>query len=77
MEILLTTEAAASSYGAPVAVIDGQAYGPADVVPDMGMTAAELVRELAQSFIDADPRNYGMIGGLLLAGPVPAGDGRA
>lgn len=28
--IALTTEHAASSYGIPVLVIDGQAYGPAD-----------------------------------------------
>jgi hypothetical protein len=62
MELLLTTEHAASSYGVPVAVIDGQAYGPADVVPETDRTAAELVRELAQRFLDADPGNYGIVG---------------
>lgn len=31
----LTTEHAASSYGRPVLVIDGQAYGPGDPVPSM------------------------------------------
>ncbi len=29
---LLTTEHAASSYGQPVLVIDGQVYGPGDIV---------------------------------------------
>ena len=28
--IILTTDHAASSYGQPVLIIDGQAYGPAD-----------------------------------------------
>ena len=32
-EIELTTNHAASSYGIPVLVIDGEAYGPADETP--------------------------------------------
>jgi hypothetical protein len=31
--IKLTTDHAASSYGIPVLVIDGEAYGPADETP--------------------------------------------
>jgi len=31
--IMITDEYAASSYGIPVAVVDGEAYGPADELP--------------------------------------------
>lgn len=48
--LTLTTAHAASSYGRPVLVIDGEAYGPADLTP-AGVTAAELVTEWAQRFI--------------------------
>lgn len=41
-EVLLTTEHAASSYGRPVLVLAGQAYGPADPLPS-GETAAVYV----------------------------------
>ena len=47
--ITLTTAHAASSYGRPVLVIDGQAYGPADMTP-AGIIAADLVREVARRF---------------------------
>ena len=47
--ITLTTAHAASSYGRPVLVIDGQAYGPADMTP-AGIIAADLVREWAARF---------------------------
>jgi hypothetical protein len=40
--LTLTTAHAASSYGRPVLVIDGEAYGPADMTP-AGMTAAALL----------------------------------
>ena len=47
--ITLTTAHAASSYGVPVLVIDGQAYGPADMTP-AGITAADLVQKWARRF---------------------------
>jgi len=48
--LTLTTAHAASSYGRPVAVIDGEAYGPADQLPN-GQTAAEVVRDLTARFV--------------------------
>ena len=39
----LTTEHSASSYGQPVLVIEGEAYGPGDVLPN-GMVARQWVR---------------------------------
>lgn len=47
--ITLTTAHAASSYGRPVLVIDGEAYGPADMTP-AGVIGAELVGQWAASF---------------------------
>lgn len=47
--LTLTTAHSASSYGRPVLVIDGDAYGPADLVPS-GITAADLVRQWAARF---------------------------
>ncbi len=41
-DVVLTTEHAASSYGLPVLVLGGTAYGPGDVLPS-GETAAEYV----------------------------------
>lgn len=34
--IIITDEHAASSYGIPVAVVDGEAYGPSDELPVWG-----------------------------------------
>lgn len=48
--ITLTTAHAASSYGRPVLLIDGVAYGPADLVPPAGVPAAELVWSWAERF---------------------------
>jgi hypothetical protein len=54
--IALTTNNAPSSYSTaspysvPVAVIDGQTYGPADIVMGTGKQAGELVREWAERF---------------------------
>ena len=48
--IILTTNHSASSYGAPVMVIDGQAYGPGDLTPG-GVIAAELLRQWAARFL--------------------------
>lgn len=48
----LTTEHASSSYGIPVLVMDGQAYGPADLLPywpEMAMAAAEYVAGWAET----------------------------
>lgn len=47
--VTLTTAHAASSYGRPVLVIDGEAYGPADMTP-AGVTGSELVLEWAYRF---------------------------
>jgi len=44
---VLTTDHAASSYGVPVLVTLGAAYGPADILPSV-ITAGALVR----AFID-------------------------
>jgi hypothetical protein len=49
--VTLTTAHAASSYGRPVAVIDGEAYGPADVTPD-GAPVGAVVRTLARDFLE-------------------------
>ena len=54
--IILTTTHAASSYGVPVLVIDGEAYGPADMTP-AGIIAADLVQEWAARF--EEPHNPG------------------
>jgi hypothetical protein len=47
--LTLTTAHAASSYGRPVLVIGGEAYGPADMTP-AGLTAAELLGQWAAHF---------------------------
>jgi len=55
----LTTDHASASYGRPVLVIDGTAYGPADTVELVShhMPAAEAVRRLtASASLDADER---------------------
>jgi len=48
--LTLTTAHAASSYGVPVLVIEGDAYGPADMTP-AGMTGAALVRQFCGRFL--------------------------
>lgn len=52
--ITLTVAHAASSYGHPVLVIDGEAYGPADMTP-AGQPAAHIVTEWAARFIATLP----------------------
>lgn len=52
--LTLTTAHAASSYGRPVLVIDGEAYGPADMTPE-GEPAAHIVTEWAARFIATLP----------------------
>lgn len=47
--LTLTTAHAASSYGKPVLLLDGEAYGPADMTP-AGMTGAELLATWAARF---------------------------
>lgn len=47
--LTLTTAHSASSYGVPVLVIDGEPYGPADLVPG-GIIAADLVDQWAARF---------------------------
>ena len=49
MTITLTTQHPTSSYGQPVALIDGVAHGPADIHPSTGRTAASLVIDAALS----------------------------
>lgn len=53
--LTLTTNHAASSYGRPVLVLDGQAYGPADMTP-AGVPAGELVTTWAAHFVATLPR---------------------
>lgn len=48
----LTTEHAASSYGRPVLVIDGEAYGPFDILAN-GMYLAEASKRERQALADA------------------------
>ena len=52
--ITLTVAHAASSYGRPVLVIDGEAYGPADMTP-AGQPAAHIVTDWAARFIATLP----------------------
>ena len=52
--ITLTTDHAVSSYGVPVAVIDGKAYGPIEPTP-YGVTAGDLVREMCESWNATEP----------------------
>jgi len=51
--LTLTTAHAASSYGQPVLLLDGDAFGPGDMTP-AGMTGAELVTTWAARFIRED-----------------------
>ncbi len=51
--LTLTTNHAASSYGQPVLLLDGEAFGPADITP-AGMTGGELVTTWAARFIRED-----------------------
>ncbi|MFZ2358724.1 MAG: hypothetical protein WA040_05215 [Anaerolineae bacterium] len=47
--ITLTTAHSASSYGVPVLVIDGDVYGPDDLLPN-GQTAAHWLRRWLARF---------------------------
>ena len=47
IEVLLTTDHPASSYGIPVLVVNNQAYGPADKVQFSGRYAAAIAVEWA------------------------------
>ncbi|MEA3400600.1 MAG: hypothetical protein U9R79_05075 [Armatimonadota bacterium] len=72
LEAVLSTEHAASSYGQPVLVIEGEAYGPADLLqlPQGGvMTALEWVR-LAHRHREQEHRDDGPL-------PMPWGQMRA
>lgn len=40
----LTTDHPASSYGLPVLVVDGEAYGPSDILPSGESAAAWVAR---------------------------------
>ena len=50
----LTTAYSASSHGVAVAVIDGEAYGPADMTPN-GEAAAAVLLRLGRSFLGQAP----------------------
>jgi hypothetical protein len=52
--LTLTTAHAASSYGVPVAVIDGEAYEPADVTPN-GQPVTSILLGLGRAFLDQAP----------------------
>lgn len=64
----LTTNHAASSYGQPVLLIDGIAYGPCDKTPS-GISAAQLVRtdvnlsaplDMKRKFLDMAIKGFGL-----------------
>jgi hypothetical protein len=71
----LTTEHSASSYGVPVLVLDGLAYGPGDVLPS-GEQAASLVGrwsllpERTPEELDDASRYLAQAGGLVSAGDI-------
>ncbi len=46
--IIITDEHAASSYGIPVAVVDGQAYGPNDFLPIWPENELSWMKETAK-----------------------------
>jgi hypothetical protein len=48
--VTLTTAHAASSYGRPVLVIDGEAYGPEDALPD-GTSAGDVLLDFMRRFL--------------------------
>lgn len=60
-EAQLTTEHAASSYGQPVLVIDGEAFGPGDLLtlPDGGMMVAREWVRLAHRHRETEHRDEG------------------
>lgn len=66
----LTTNHSASSYGQPVLLLDGIAYGPCDKTPN-GMSAARVVRtdvdleaplEMKRKFLDLAVQGFGLTG---------------
>jgi hypothetical protein len=69
--LTLTTAHAASSYGAPVLVIEGEAYGPADMTP-AGVTGAELALTWAARFTGPRYGDYAAV--LSQLGQLNAGD---
>lgn len=60
-EAQLTTEHAASSYGQPVLVIGGEAFGPGDILalPDGGMINAREWVRLAHRHREKEHRDEG------------------
>ena len=66
----LTTNHPASSYGQPILLLDGIAYGPCDTIPT-GMSAAQLVRtnasleaslDMKRKFLDLALVGFGLTG---------------
>lgn len=47
-KILLTCDHAASSYGVPVAILNGQAYGSQDRLSEEQGTLSDVVRQAAE-----------------------------
>jgi hypothetical protein len=66
MNITLTTDHPASSYGKPVAVVDGQAYGPDDKYNGIPVSSYIIVNlvgdrpdlDLMMSFLSQSPGAY-------------------
>jgi hypothetical protein len=66
MNITLTTDHPASSHGKPVAVVDGQAYGPDDIFKDIPMRCYIIINlvgdrpdlDLMMSFLSQSPDAY-------------------
>ena len=62
IEAALTTEHPASSYGIPVLVIDGIAYGTDDGIPFLGVSAGDLVRQfLSKTFPPPDGCEWAVV----------------
>ena len=51
--IIISDEHAASSYGIPVAVVDGEAYGPADSLPIWANDDLAWIPEIASTTVAA------------------------
>lgn len=73
--IILTTEHAASSYGLPVLAVDGEPYGPADILPSGEPAVAWVTRWSTEPARTADEldmaRAFLRQAGLELTRPAP------
>jgi len=59
-QIVLTTEHSASSYGVPVAIVGGRAYGPSDVLPALQPDPLPWLREAASVTVRSAAHQAGL-----------------